>query len=74
MARLSDLGGIKVATVLTGAGAPPEAKAWMTSKVQSMGGNEVLYLVVFSMAPNPEQYGSTGPQEITAGTAASLVR
>jgi hypothetical protein len=73
MARLSNLGGLKVATVLTGAGAPPEAKAWMTSKVQSMSGDEVLSLVVFSMAPNPQQYGSTDPQGIAAGAAASLI-
>ncbi|MDP2899720.1 MAG: hypothetical protein Q8O47_01970 [Candidatus Bathyarchaeota archaeon] len=72
MARLGSLGGVRTATVLTGAGAPPEANAWMTSKIQSMGGDEVLSLVVFSMAPNPEQYGSTDPQGIAAGAAASL--
>ncbi len=62
MARLGSLGGIKVATVLTGAGATPVADAWMTAKIQAMGGAEVLSLVVFSMAPNTEQYGSTDAQ------------
>jgi hypothetical protein len=73
MTRLGRIDGVKVATVLTGAGAPPEAVAWMTSKIQSMGGDEVLSITVFSMAPNPEQYGSTDPQGIAAGASASLI-
>ncbi|MCX6649655.1 MAG: hypothetical protein NTV61_09775 [Candidatus Bathyarchaeota archaeon] len=72
MTRLGSLGGVRVATVLTGAGATPVADAWMTSKIGSMGGDEVLSLIVFSMAPNAEQYGSTDPQGIAAGAAASL--
>lgn len=70
--RLGSLEGMRVVSLLTGAGSSEEVKAWMTTKVQSMGGTEVLSLVLFSMAPNGPLYGLTDPISIAANAAANI--
>jgi len=72
MGRLNSLNGIKVVSLMTSGGKNPKAMAWMTSSVQSKGGNEVLSLAIYSMSPNDEQFGTTEAQGVAAGAAASL--
>ncbi len=72
LSRLGSLEGVRVATVMTGAGSSDEAKAWMTGRIGGLGGDEVLSLVVTSMAPNEQQYGSTDPVMIAERAMASL--
>jgi hypothetical protein len=44
----------------------------MTERINALRGTEVLSLVLFSMAPNEQQYGSTDPFVIAASAAQSI--
>ncbi len=70
--RLMTLQDVKVVSLLTGAGTGDEAKAWMADRIPALGGDEVLSIVLFSMAPNEQQYGSTDPFVIATNAAQSL--
>jgi hypothetical protein len=73
LTRLGSLEGLRVVSLLTGAGASEEAKAWITTKVQSMGGLEVMSLVLTSMASNPPIHGLTDPIAIATKAAQNLI-
>ena len=70
--RLGSLKGLHVVTLLTGAGAGEEAKKVMTSQITEHGGVEVLSIVLYTWAPNEEQYGSKDSVIIAAKAAQSL--
>jgi flavorubredoxin len=72
MKRLEPLGGLRVVTLLTGAGAGDKAKEIMTSEITAHGGKEVLSIVLYQWAPNEEQFGSKNSIEIAAKAAQSL--
>jgi len=73
LARLGSLSGVREATILAGAGSGDAAKTWMTTKVGSIDGIEVLSLALFSQAPN-QGYSSTDTMAIAAAAAASINR
>jgi flavorubredoxin len=73
MKRLGSLGGLRVVTLLTGAGAGDKAKEIMTSEITAHGGKEVLSIVLYQWAPNEVQFGSKNSFEIAAKAAQSLI-
>jgi len=72
MKRLGPLEGLRVVTLLTGAGAGDKAKEIMTSEINAHGGKEVLSIVLYQWAPNLDQFGSKNSIEIAAKAAQSL--
>lgn len=72
MKRLGSLEGLRVVTLLTGAGTGDKAKESMTSQITSHEGKEVISIVLYQWAPNEEQFGSKNSIEIAAKAAQSL--
>ena len=74
MARLADLKGIRVYTLLTTAGSPHDANQIMTTWITTHGGVQVGKLILFTMAPNTPVDGTSDPALIAAKTAQSIVK
>jgi hypothetical protein len=74
MARLTDLKGLRVFTLLTTAGSPHDAEQVMTHWVTTHGGVEAGKLTLFTMAPNTPVDGTSDPTLIAAKTAQSIVK
>ncbi len=74
MARLTDLNGLRVFTLLTTAGNPRDADQIMTNWITTHGGVEAGKLTLFTMAPNTPVDGTSDPTLIAAKTAQSIVK
>jgi len=73
-ARLGDLKGIRVYTLLTSAGENPQAEEAMSSWVMAHGGVEAGSLMLHTQAPNTPVDGATDPAQIAAKAAQSLAK
>ncbi|MCX6656455.1 MAG: hypothetical protein NTY03_15245 [Candidatus Bathyarchaeota archaeon] len=74
MARLTDLKGLRVYTLLTTAGNPRDADQIMTTWITIHGGVEAGKLTLFTMAPNTPYDGTSDPAIIAVKTAQSIVK
>ncbi|MFH2109770.1 MAG: hypothetical protein ABIJ47_00765 [Candidatus Bathyarchaeota archaeon] len=74
MARLGDLKGLRVYTLLTSAGENPQAETTMSSWVTTHGGVEAGTLVLHTQTPNTPIDGATEPTQIAAKAAQSLTK
>jgi hypothetical protein len=74
MARLTDLKGLRVYTLLTTAGNPRDADQIMTTWIITHGGVEAGKLTLFTMAPNTPVDGTSDPAIIATKTAQSIVK
>jgi flavorubredoxin len=74
MARLGDLEGLRIYTLLTSAGENPQAEEFMSSWVTTHGGVEAGMLVLHTMAPNEPVDGVSDPTQIAANAAQSLTK
>jgi hypothetical protein len=74
MARMTDLKGLRVHTLLTAAGDARDADQIMTSWITEYGGVEVGRLTLFTMAPNTPVDGASDPAVIAAKVAQSIVK
>jgi flavorubredoxin len=72
MARLGDLEGLRVYTLLTSAGENPQAEEAMSSWVTAHGGVEAGMLVLHTMVPNTPVDGVSDPTQIAAKAAQSI--
>jgi hypothetical protein len=74
MARLSDLKGLRVYTLLTTAGSPHDADQIMTTWITTHGGVQAGKLTLFTMAPNTPVEGTSDPALIATKIAQSIVK
>ena len=74
MARLGDLKGLRVYTLLTSAGENPQAETAMSSWVTTHGGVEAGMLVLHTQTPNTPVDGASDPSQIAAKAAQSITK
>jgi flavorubredoxin len=74
MARLTDLKGLRVYTLLSTAGSPRNADQIMTTWITTHKGVEAGKLILYTMAPNETVDEVSDPTLIAAKTAQSLVK
>jgi hypothetical protein len=74
MARVSDLKGLRVYTLLTTAGNPRDADQIMATWITTHGGVVAGKLTLFTMAPNTPVDGTSDPTQIAVKTAQSIVK
>jgi hypothetical protein len=74
MARLGDLGGMRVYALLTSAGENPQAGPAISSWVAAHGGVEAGILELHTMAPNAPLDGAIDPAQIATKAAQSLAK
>jgi len=73
-ARLEDLKGLRVYTLLTSAGENPQAEEARSSWITAHGGVEAGMLELHTMAPNEPVDGASDPSQIAAKAAQSLTK
>ncbi len=70
--RIEDFGGLPVVVIITCAGNGATAVQILEDLVEDANGTVVLSLLLFTLSPNAEQYGSTDPLEIAASAGENL--
>lgn len=74
MARLGDLDGLRVYTLLTSAGENPQTEEAISSWITTHGGVEAGTLLLYALAPNEPVDGTSDPTQIAAKAAQSLTK